>query len=76
LPLWLYGVTAFVLSFGIWTAWTAAVYGAAWVVGGQRRGFAGFPHGMFSYIDALIMAAFSAAVWTGIEWWRRVRLPG
>lgn len=53
--------------------WTGAVYLDAWQAGGQRAGYMGFPHGQFSYPDALFNAAGLTVAVVGLEWWRRRR---
>lgn len=69
-PLWLYATMIYPAGFVIWAA---QMYLAAWAAGGPRAGDAGFPHGTFSYPDALIGAAIYTAILTAGEKRRRTR---
>ena len=60
--MWAYAAIAYAAGFGIWTV---SVYVAAWANGGITTGDAGFPHGRFSYLHALIFAAMFTVILIG-----------
>jgi hypothetical protein len=62
MPLWLYGAIMFPVCVGVWTAVDV------WATRGTRPGDPRLFHGT---TEVLIVAAFNALFWTGLEWWRR-----
>jgi hypothetical protein len=67
---WLYAVIIYVVGFG---GWTGAVYLDAWWYGGPHAGYMGFPHGQFSFPDALINPAVLMILVVAMELRRRSR---